>query len=155
MIIKTKILRLHHDDFLTKYFKIKKIHSLLQRKFYWLKILKNIKEYIQNCDVCQRVKTFQHHFYNELMLFFISFRSWKKISMNFIIEFSFNRYENNIYNVILVIIDCYSKITFYIFAKLTWSIEDFADVFFDKMFLIFFKVKEIVFDHDAFFINDY
>ena len=51
-IMKAEMLRLYHDDFLTKYFEIKKTRSLLQRKFYWLKILKNIKEYIQNCDVC-------------------------------------------------------------------------------------------------------
>ena len=38
--------------------------------------------------------------------------------MNFIIELSFNRYENDIYNVIFVIIDRYSKMTFYILAKL-------------------------------------
>ena len=52
MIMKAKMLRLHHNDFLTKHFEIKKIYSLLQRKFYWLRMLKDIKEYIQNCDVC-------------------------------------------------------------------------------------------------------
>ena len=153
--MKAKILRLHHDDFLIKHFKIKKIHSLLQRKFYWFKILKNIEKYIQNCDVCQRVKALQHRSYKKLMLFFILFRFWKKISMNFIIELSFNRYENDIYDVIFVIIDRYSKMTLYIFAKSTWSIENLADVFFDKMFLIFFKVKKIVFDRDALFTNNY
>ena len=118
-IMKTKMLRLHHDDSLTKHFEIKKTRSLLQRKFYWLKMLKNIKKYIQNCDVCQRVKALRHRFYDETTSLFISVRSWKKISMNFIIEFSLNRYENNIYDVIFVVIDRYSKMTFYIFAKLT------------------------------------
>ena len=155
MIMKAKILRLHHDDSLTKYFKIKKIYSLLQRKFYWLKMLKDIEKYIQNCNVCQRVKAFRHRSYDKLTSFFISFCFWKKILINFIIELSFNRYENDIYNVIFVMIDRYLKMTFYIFAKSTWSIEDFADVLFDKMFLIFFKIKEIVFDYDAFFTSDY
>ena len=75
--------------------------------------------------------------------------------MNFIIKFSFNRYENDIYDVILVIINRYSKMTFYIFAKLTESIENFANVFFDKIFLIFLKIRKIVFNRDAFFMNDY
>ena len=153
--MKTKILRIYHDDFLTKYFEIKKIHSLLQRKFYWFKMLKNIEKYIQSCDVCQRVKIFKYCFYNELTSFFVLFRFWKKISINFIIELSFNYYENDIYDVIFVIINCYLKMTFYIFIKLTWSIEDFANVFFDKMFLIFLEIKEIVFNCDAFFTNDY
>ena len=118
-IMKAKVLRLHHDNPLTKHFEIKKTRSLLQRKFYWFRILKNIKEYIQSCDVCQRVKTSCHRSYNETTSLFISIRSWKEISMNFIIEFLFNRYENNIYDAILVVIDRYSKMTLYIFAKST------------------------------------
>ena len=74
-IIKAKMLRLHHDDFLTKHFEIKRICSLLQRKLYWLRMLKDIKKYIQNCDVCQRVKTFHHRLYDETTSFFISVRS--------------------------------------------------------------------------------
>ena len=118
-IMKAKMLRLHHDDSLTKHFEIKKTHSLLQRKFYWLRILKDIKEYIQSCDICQRVKTFRHRFYDETTSLFISIRSWKKISMNFITELLSNRYENNIYDVIFIVIDRYSKMTFYILAKST------------------------------------
>ena len=75
--------------------------------------------------------------------------------MNFIIKLSFNRYENNIYDVILVVINLYSKMILYIFAKLTSSIEDLADILFDKMFLIFLEIKEVIFDRDSFFVNDY
>ena len=77
-IMKAKMLRLHHDDFLMKHFEIKKTHSLLQKKFYWFKMLKDIKKYIQNYDVCQRVKTLRYHFYNEMTSLFISVRFWKK-----------------------------------------------------------------------------
>ena len=99
-IIKTEMLRLHYDDPLTKHFEIKKTRSLLQRKFYWLRMLKDIKEYIQNCDVCQRVKALRHRFYDETTSFLISARSWKKISMDFIIELPLSRYENDIYDVV-------------------------------------------------------
>ena len=51
-IMKAKMLRLHYNDSLTKHFEIKKTRSLLQKTFYWLKMLKDIKEYIQDCDVC-------------------------------------------------------------------------------------------------------
>ena len=101
------------------------------------------------------MKALRHRLYNETILFLISIRLWKKILMNFIIEHSFNCYENDIYNIILVIIDCYSKITFYIFAKLTWSTEDLADVLFNKMFLIFLEIRKMISDRDSLFINDY
>ena len=73
-IIKTKMLCLHHDDFLIKHFEIKKTCSLLQRKFYWLRMLKNIKKYIQNCNVCQRMKAFRHRSYDETTSLLISTR---------------------------------------------------------------------------------
>ena len=146
---------MHNDDSLTKYFKIKKTRSLLQKKLYWFRMLKKIKKYIQNCDVCQRVKAFRHHFYDKTTPFFISVRSWKKISMNFIIELLFNHYENDIYNVIFVIIDCYSKMIFYILAKLTWSAEDLANILLNKMFLVFFEIKEIMSNRSSFFVNNY
>ena len=118
-------------------------------------MLKDIKEYIQSCDVCQRVKASRHRSYDETTSLLISIRSWKKILMTFIIELPSNRYENDIYNVILVVIDRYSKITLYILAKSTWSAEDLADVLFDKMFLIFFEIKEVISDRNSLFVNNY
>ena len=101
------------------------------------------------------MKTFRHHFYDETTSFFISVRSWKKISMNFIIELFFNRYENDIYNAILVVIDRYSKMTLYIFAKSTWLTENLADVLFDKMFLIFLEIRRVISDRGSLFVSDY
>ena len=147
--------RLYYNDFLTKFFEIKKIRLLLQKKFYWLKMLKDIKKYIQSYNICQRVKAFRHRFYDKMTSFLISGRFWKKISMNSIIELLFNRYENDIYNVIFVVIDRYLKMTLYIVAKSTWSTEDLANVLFNKMFLIFFEIKEVIFDRDLFFVNDW
>ena len=82
VVLKTKLLRLHHDDSLANHFKIKKIHVLMQRKFYWFKITRNIKEYLKDCDMCQRIKTSRHCFYNELSSLSVSTRSWTKISYN-------------------------------------------------------------------------
>ena len=149
------MLRMHHNDFLTKYFEIKKTRSLLQRKFYWFRMLKDIKKYIQNCNVYQRVKALRHCFYNETTLLFISIHLWKKIAMNFIMKFFFNRYENDIYNVILVIVDPYSKMIFYIFAKLTWLVENLANVLIDKMFLIYSEIRKVIFDRNSLFVSDY
>ena len=118
-------------------------------------MLKDIKKYIQNCDVCQRVKVFRYRFYNKTMSFLISVRSWKKISMNFIIELFFNCYEKDIYNAIFVVVDRYSKMTLYILAKSTWSTENLANVLFNKMFLIFFEIRKMISDRNSFFVNDY
>ena len=155
IVLKTKLLRLHHDDFLASHFKFKKTYVLMQRKFYWFKMTKDIKKYVKNCDICQRIKASHHRLYDEFLLLFISTRSWTKISINFIIEFLSNCYDDDIYDAILIIIDRFSKMTYYIFVKSTWSIENLIDILFDKMLLIFFKIKKIVFDRKALFMSDY
>ena len=144
--LKTKLLRLYHDDFFASHFKIKKTRILMQKKFYWLKMTRNIKEYVKNCDMCQRIKTLWHCFYDEFSSFSVLTRSWTKISINFITKFFLSCYDNDIYDAILIIIDRFSKMTHYIFAKSTWSIENLIDVLFDKILLIFFEIREIVFD---------
>ena len=72
--LKTKLLRLHYDDSFANHFEFKKIRVLMQRKFYWFKMTKNIKEYVKNCDICQRTKTSHHCFYNKFSSLFISTR---------------------------------------------------------------------------------
>ena len=116
---------------------------------------KNIKKYVKYCDMCQRMKTFHHHLYNKFSSLFISTRSWTKILMNFIIEFFLNCYNDDIYDAILIIIDRFSKMTHYIFIKLMWLIENLIDVLFNKILLIFFEIKEIIFDRKILFTNDY
>ena len=105
--------------------------------------------------MCQRTKTSHHRFYNEFSSLFILTRSWTEISMNFIIELFSSRYGDDIYDAILIIIDRFSKMTHYIFVKSTWSIENLIDVLFDKMLLIFFEIKKIVFDRKTLFTSDY
>ena len=146
---------MHHDNLLANYFKIRKICILMQRKIYELKITRNIKEYIKDCNICQRVKTSQHYFYNELSSLSVLTRSWTKISMNFITKYLSSYHNNDVYNAILIIIDRFSKMTHYIFAKLTWSIEKLINILFDKILLIFFEIKKIVFDRKTLFMSNY
>ena len=147
-------MRLHYDNFLANHFEIKKIRILMQKKFYWLKMIKDIKEYIKDCDIYQRIKTSRHRFYDEFSSLSVSTRSWTKISMNFITKFFLNCYDDDIYDAILIIIDRFLKMTHYIFAKLTWLIENLIDVLFNKILLIFLKIKKIVFNRKTLFTSD-
>ncbi len=91
--VKEELLKHHHDDFLTRHFDADKINELLNYKYYWKSIIKNVKEYINICDICQKVKIKHHLSYNKLksLLWFIDF--WKEITMNFIINLSFNKWK--------------------------------------------------------------
>ncbi len=64
--IRKKLLKRHYDDLLAKYFNADKISKLLNCKYYWKSMIKNVKEYINTCDICQRVKMKCHLSYDEL-----------------------------------------------------------------------------------------
>ena len=66
--IREELLKHHHDDSLARHFDADKISELLDRKYYWKSMIKNVKEYINTCDICQRVKMKRHLSYDKLRL---------------------------------------------------------------------------------------
>jgi len=64
--VREELLKCHNDDSLARHFDDDKISELLDCKYYWKSMIKNVKEYINTCDICQRVKIKCHLSYNEL-----------------------------------------------------------------------------------------
>jgi hypothetical protein len=114
--LRIELLKRHHDNTLTYHFDVKKIIELFSKKYHWSRMIKYVKFNIKTCDICQRMKTFKHLSYNDLQSFFHFQDSWQEIIMNFIINFSFNKRLNEVYDFVLVIINRYIKMTFYIFV---------------------------------------
>jgi len=50
--VREELLKRHHDDLLAKYFDADKISELLNHKYYWKSMIKNVKKYINTCDIC-------------------------------------------------------------------------------------------------------
>ena len=68
-------------------------------------------------------------------------RSYKIITINFITKLFFNRYENDVYDVILIMICRLSKMTLYLHDKSIWTTKNFANILFDRVFWRFRKWK--------------
>ncbi len=64
--VREELLKRHHDDLLARHFDADKINELLDCKYYWKSMIKNVKEYIDTCNICQRVKMKHHLSYDEL-----------------------------------------------------------------------------------------
>jgi len=153
--LKEKLLRLYYNNSLAGYFGIKKTRTLISRKFYWSRITSDIDKYIRECDICQCNKILRYRLYGELTSLSVSARFWTEISMDFIIELFVSRCGSDIYDAILIVVDRYSKISLYIFAKSVWTAEDLADILFEKILLVYFGIRGIVFDRKSLFISDY
>ncbi len=151
--VREELLKYHYDNSLTRHFDADKINELLDCKYYWKSMIKNVKEYINTCDICQRVKMKHHLSYDELKSFSRLTDSWKEIIMNFITDLSSSKWKEVMYDLILVIVNHYMKMTRYLFMKKTLTVIELAELFFEKIALRYEISSDIVIDRNSLFIN--
>ena len=104
-----------HDFSICDHFDVIRTNELLRRYYYWLNMIKVVKQYVRNCRIYCRFKT-SRNVYNDLLIFVVVINErWQNIVMNFIIDF----FESNEYNVICIVIDKFFKKHHYILYKVT------------------------------------
>ncbi len=151
--IREELLKHHHNNLLAKHFDADKISELLNCKYYWKSMIKNVKEYINTCDICQRVKMKRHLSYDKLRLLLQLTNSWKEITMNFITDLSSSKWKEVVYDLILMIVDYYMKMTRYLSMKKALTVVKLAELFFKKIALKYEISSDIVIDRNSLFIN--
>ncbi len=151
--VREELLKHHHDNFLTKHFDVDKISELLNCKYYWKSMIKNVKEYINTCDICQRVKMKHHLSYNKLKLLSQFTDFWKEITMNFITDLSSSKWKEVMYNLIFMIVDHYIKMMHYLFTKKTLTVVELTKLFFKKIALRYKISNDIIINKNNLFIN--
>jgi len=72
-----------------------------------------------------------------------------------IIDLSLCKQDNSVYNAILMIVNCYIKMTKYISTSKTLITSELADIFFEEIVCWYDIFKEIVSDRNSIFISSY
>ncbi len=106
----TKLLQKIYDQLSISHLDNKRTIDLIQRFYYWSDHQVTVRQYIQNCHVCQRSKVSKDNINKLHHSLLISQERWKDIAMNFITELSLS--ED--YNVICTIICCLIKERHYV-----------------------------------------
>ncbi len=153
--VQTELLKHHHDDELMRHFSIEQTLELVSHKYYWPELAKDVKKYVFSCNICQRVKVSKHCLYDEMQMLPHSNSLWEKVTMNMITGLSSSKHSNSVYDVILVIVDCYIKITQYVSISKTLTAMQLADIFFEKIVCHYETLKEIVSDRGSIFTSSY
>jgi hypothetical protein len=151
-LFKREFLKQNHDDSYVDYFEHERTFDLLKRKYFWNNMNKNVKEYVDFCSICHRVKLVKHKFHDLLQVLSISKNSRQDWTMNFITNLSFSKHRDIVYNSILMIIDRYIKFSLYISSKKTWNVENLINALIDEIFIKFEKFVFIVTNRKFFFI---
>ena len=75
--------------------------------------------------------------------------------MNMITGLSSSKHSDSVYDVILMIVDRYIKMTQYISISKTLTAMQLADIFFEKIVCHYRTLKEIVSDRGSIFTSSY
>ena len=138
---------------MSRYFKVQKTLNLIQRKYFWFVCAKQMKAYVQTCNVCQRIKVSRYKFYEELNSLFMLEVSWKEVFINFIIDLLSSKREDIVYNIIFMIVNrCTTRIK-YLSIIIKIDAAKLTRLFFEKIVLFFDMSVDNVNDKNFLFIN--
>ena len=153
--VRGELMKIHHDDPYAGHFGIEKTTDLLRRKYYWQGLPKDVKDYVETCDVCQHMKVPRHKPYGELASLPIPRRAWDSIAMDFIVGLPPSSRRGRAYDAILVIIDRYTKMARYFPTTSTIDAPDLAELFIDTILKDYGSPTSIITDRGSLFTSSY
>ena len=124
----------HHNDLLIGYFGIDKTRELVGQKYHWPSLRKDVKNYVQGCDVCLASKAVRHKPYFDLQSLPLPTHWWKNLSINFAIGLPLSSdWKGDSYDSILVIVNRLTKMMHYKLVKVTINAPKLAEVIIDVL----------------------
>ena len=150
-----ELLRCHHDDPLARHFGVDKTLELMSRKYYWSSMKADVKEYVDTCDICQRVKVKRHCPYGELDILLQPIGPWKEITMDFITDLLPSKRKGNVYDTILVVVDRFTKGIRYIPTTKKITAPQLEELLMEEVFLWFGAPESAVTDRGNVFTSNF
>ena len=126
-----KILHEHHDSPLAGHLGIEKTIKNIQWDYYWPNMLKEIKEYVQSCDLCQRNKSSNQTPAGLLQPLPIPTKKFEQVTMDFIVQLP--RTKSG-YDAIVVFVDRLTKIMIAEPTTTNATASEIARIFFKTVF---------------------
>jgi hypothetical protein len=119
--------------------------------FAWPNMIKDVREYIKNCIICQANKSSNHKPYGLLQPLPIPQRVWEDISMDFVTHLP----PSNGKTTIWVIVDCFSKSAHFIRLPSSYTAVSLAPLFLAEIYRLHGMPKTIVSDRDKIFVSKF
>ena len=130
--IQTEFISWHHNDPLAGHFRINKTKELIDRKYYWPSLRRDVESYVRGCDVCLASKAVRHKPYDDLQSLPIPTHWWKDLSMDFVTGLPLSSdWKGDSYDSILVIVNRLTKMVHYEPVKVTIDGLGLAEVIID------------------------
>jgi hypothetical protein len=115
----------------------------------------DIKQYVDVCTRCHQIKASRHKFYEKLQSLSMSSEFRQHWTLDFIIDLFSSIRRVLFFDVILIIIDRYTKYARYISARMNWTIENLVDSLIEEVFIKFEMLVSLIIDREILFISNY
>ena len=106
--------------------------ELVTRNYWWLGVTKEVKQYVERCDQCQRMKNRAEIPVGKLRPNKIPERPWQHILVDFIMKLLVSKD----YDSILVVYDRFSKMSHFVAMTEKKTAEGLVRLFRDNMWLL-------------------
>jgi hypothetical protein len=128
-----------------------RLWTKLSSKFYWKHMKKDIDEFCDSCDICQKIKHRNFTRYGYLTPNPIPSRPYESISLDLIV----NLLWSGDYNAILVVVDRLTKHATFIPTTSGLSAQGFAELFVSHIVSCFGILDSIIADRDPRWTSDF
>ena len=128
-----------------------KTYNRIASTYYWPRMSRSIKTFVNTCDVCQKSKPRRHAPVGLLRPIPIPTRPFEVVSMDFIPELP----ESNGFDSILVIVDKLTKYGIFIPCSTRITEEDTAKLFFKHIIAQYGLPQQVITDRDSRWRNDF
>jgi len=140
--LRAEIIRLYHDMSVGEHGGQWKTTELVTRNFWWLGISREVKQYMEGCDMCQRNKNCMQVPTGKLMLNSIPEKPWSHISADFITKLPLAQG----YDSILVVVDRLTKMAHFIPTTEKTTAGGLARLFRDNVWKLHGLPESIILD---------
>jgi hypothetical protein len=139
-----------HGGGLIGRFGVKKTEDVLAAHFFWPKMRHDVERYVSRCTICNKPKTRlnPHGLYTPLHVPSVH---WEDIFMNFVLGLPRTKRGDNIF----VVVDHFSKTTYFIPCHKSDNASHIADLFFTEIVHLHGVPNTIVSDRDAKFLSHF
>ena len=149
--LKDKVLQFVHSSSLAGHAGYDKTIHRARKNFFWPGMKSNVKRFIRECDICQRVKSENVSPTGLLQPLPIPEMPWLSISMDFIEGLPLSQG----YSIIWVVMDRLTKYAHFIALKHPYTTEKLAHTFMNQLFKLHGIPHTIISDRDSTFTSKF
>lgn len=149
--LRTPLLQEFHSSAVGGHSGIQGTLSRLAAVFAWTNMIKDVKNYVKTCEICQANKASNHKPYGLLQPLPIPQQAWEDISMDFVTHLP----PSNGKTTILVIVDRFSKSAHFIPLPTHYTAMSLAPLFLTEIYRLHGMPKTIVSDRDRIFVSKF